>query len=520
MKEFIAFVLPPATALAGMRIARLILGKRLDEEFNFGIRLALGLAVGMVVFSQSLLLAALLGINVSAVLGWTALIWGAAEVVLLSPGFLATLKQIRFQKGHLWLLMLLPALLLCWEFGRLSTLDGTQEFDAGAFWLVKAKMLYFEHGRNFLALLHTSNLAYTHMDYPWLVPGVYTLTYGAIGGVDEFVVKVWPFWMLVILCGAILSLARVWRLPHPAPILLVVLICFLPSTGQFARQEGATMPLLFGVGIAALLFVTALVRVNELTLCAGVLALACCATIKLEGVIYSALWGVVTLLFCWRRGWLKNRALWKVILVAALCLAPYFYVRLQKPVLYPEAAWLHDGLASPGTALRRFPQMLFLSFGQRFFQASFFRWDAPDNDHLHFIGQWHGLDSFAGPELSLLPWLLLLLVALTFWKKPAHRLALAALLAVILGELLTLSLVISCLGKMQASLTELIIFTSGIVGRYYYPFFTACFLGAMAIWLLDEKSVLVSETASAKVMDAPETDSHQEAGAESGEVRR
>jgi hypothetical protein len=519
MKEFIAFVLPPATALAGMRISRLILGRRLDEELNFGLRFALGLAVGMVVFSQSLLLAALLGVNATALLGWTALIWGAIELVLLSPKLFASLKQICFERGHLWFLTLLPVVVALWEFARLSTLDGTQEFDAGAFWLVKAKMLYFDHGRNFLALLHTPNFSYTHMDYPWLVPGVYTLTYGVLGGVDEFVVKVWPFWMLVILCGAILSISRAWRQPHPAPILLVVLVCFLPATWRFVRQEGATMPLLFGVGIAALLFVTALVRRNELVLCAGVLTLACCATTKLEGAIYTALWGTMTLLFCWRRGWLKSRLVWKVILIAGLCLAPYFYVRLQKPVLYPEAAWLHDGLASPGTVLRRFPQTVFLSFGQRFFHTSFFHWD-PDNDHLHFTGKWQGFDSFSGPELSLLPWLLLALIALTFWKKPAHRLALTALLAVILGELLMLSLVISCLGKMQASLYELIIFTSGIVGRYYYPFFTACFLGAMAIWFLDRIPVPASDLAQAQIKDAPPMDAQKEAAAQSSEVRK
>jgi hypothetical protein len=485
MKEFLAFLLPPATALVGMRISRFILGKQLDEKFNFGLRFGLGLAVGMVILSQSLLLGALVGVNLCGVLAWTVLIWSLVEVALLAPKLLAGMKRIRFQRGHLWLLILLPMLRAWWVIARAGTIDGTQEFDASAFWILKGRILYLEHGRKFLDLLHTSNLSYTHMDYPLLVPGLYALTYGALGGINEYVIKVWPFWMLVALCVAILSVARVWRHPHPAPILLVVLLCFLPNTLQFVREEGGTMPMVFGTGIAALLLVTALVRKDETALGAGVLALACCAATKLEGVIYMGLWGLVVALFCWRRGWLKNRVLWKALAVAALCLVPYFCVRLEKPVLYPEAAWMHQGATAPGAALARFPRTFFLSVGQRFFDMRFFNWSTTDNQHLSFIGKWQGLDSFAGPELSLLPWLLLLLVGLSFWKQSTHRLALGALLAVILGEFLVLSLAVACLADIQSDLPGLIKFTTDM-GRHYYPFFTACFIGTMVIWLLDK----------------------------------
>jgi hypothetical protein len=73
---------------------------------------------------------------------------------------------------------------------------------------------------------------------------------------------------------------------------------------------------------------------------------------------------------------------------------------------------------------------------------------------------------------------------------------------------------------MQASLYELIIFTSGIVGRYYYPFFTACFLGAMAIWFLDRIPVPASDLAQAQIKDAPPMDAQKEAAAQSSEVRK
>ena len=205
MKEWIAFLLPPAVAFAGMRTSRLVLGQEIEERFGFGLRFALGLGLGMVVFSQAVLLTALAGINLSGALAWGALIWGVAEIGLRSPKWVAALKQIKFQRGHLWLLLLLPVVYAMWVFGRLSTLEGTLEFDANAFWVFKAKMLYLEQGKDLLNVLHQSNLGYAHLDYPMLVPCLYTLGYGAVGGVDEFVNKVWPFWMVVALCLGILS---------------------------------------------------------------------------------------------------------------------------------------------------------------------------------------------------------------------------------------------------------------------------------------------------------------------------
>jgi hypothetical protein len=365
---------------------------------------------------------------------------------------------------------------------------GVHEFDAGAFWLLKARILFLDHGKDFLNLLHTSNLAYTHMDYPWLVPGLYSLTYGALTGVDEFVIKVWPFWMIVALFGAIFSIGRVWRKPHPAPILMIVLLGYLPATERFISQEGATMPLLFAVSIAALLFVISFLRKSPFVLAAGLLALGCCAATKLEGILYAILWALPLSLYCWRCGWLKNPLIWTVVVFAACFLLPYGVTRLEKPVLYPEAHWLHDAAATPTGVLRRFPQTLFLGIGYRFFDPAFFAWLSPDNNHLHYVGKWQGRNTFAGPELSVLPWILLPLLGLTFWKKRTHRLALGALLIVIVGQILALSFIISSLAVMQANVNQVIDFSIEIVGRYFYPFFVACFLGAMAIWLLDDDS--------------------------------
>lgn len=504
MKELIAFILPPAVAFAGMRINRLVLGKKLEVDFGFGVRFALGLAIGMVVFSQSVLLTALAGINASSLLAWIALLWGGTEVVLLAPQIASSTKPVKFQPAHLWLLLLLPVLYSWWVFGRLSVLEGTLEFDANAFWVFKAKILYLEQGKNFREVIHQTNLGYAHMDYPMLVPGLYTLTYGALGQVWEFTNKVWPFWMVVALCSAILSFAHVWRRPHPLPILLVVLFCFLPATFSFIRQEGGTIPMVYCTSMVAMLMVTAIAYADEIALCAGILVLAECANTKFEGIIYTALWGTVALVFCWRRGWLKSRLLWKTILVAAICMIPYFCFRLAKPVLHPESGWMHDATKSPGTVLHRVPQTLFLNLGNRFFNKEFFHWTTPDKNHLHYDGHWTGFAGLVNPDLSVLPWLLLSLIALTFWKKPRHRLALGVFLLVVFGQFLVLSIVISCLNVMQANVQQVITFASDVVGRYYYPFFAACFLGVMAIWLVDRTSnPVTTSTVEATAVSVP-----------------
>ena len=54
-----------------------MLGQKFEYRFGAGLRFAIGLAVGMLVFSQAVLLAALAGINLAGGLAWLALIWGA-----------------------------------------------------------------------------------------------------------------------------------------------------------------------------------------------------------------------------------------------------------------------------------------------------------------------------------------------------------------------------------------------------------------------------------------------------------
>ncbi len=507
MKELVAFLLPPALAFCGARICRALLGREFDYRFGAGLRWALGLAVGMLVFTQAALLGTLAGVNPATPLAWVALIWGLGEIMLQAPRALAWLPQLRFQTEHLWLLLLLPVLYWCWVFARLSTLEGTMELDANAFWVFKAKVLYLDQGRNLLFWMHQPGLAYAHWEYPLLVPCLYLLDYGAVGGVDEFVNKVWPFWMVVGLCVGILSLTKTWQRPHPLPVLAIVVLCFLPATLDYVRQEGGTIPMLFFASLTAMLLVKAITQADESRqhlvrrdsfghmllvktiaqadewyLAAAMLTAAGVMMSKFEGMIYTAFWFCVLLPICWKRGWLKKGILWRTALACAICLLPFVWYRLEKPIQHPEAHWWREGLATSAATLHRFPQVLFLNTGSRFFNGDFFRWQPGGQGHLDWVGQWAGFGSLVNEQLTLLPWLLLILVLLALWHKRS-RLATASLSAVVLGVLVVLALTLSCLPYIQNDPAMLVHYSGpDEVGRYSYPFFTAWFLGVMIIW--------------------------------------
>ncbi len=482
--DFIAFILPVATALAGMRLSRWILGEKFESQFGFGLRFAFGLGVGMVVLTQAVLLCALVGFNGAPLLAWLAIIGGGVEAILQLRKSPAFLKSFKFQTGHLWLLLLLPVLYSWWVFGGLSTLEGTLEYDANAFWVFKAKILFLEQGKNLIDVLRQSNLAYMHMDYPLLVPGLYTLGYGAVGGVDEFVNKVWPFWMMVALCVGILSLARVWKNPQPLPIILVVLISFLPATMQFLRNEGGTIPMVFCVSLTALLLVGAICTEKEIYPPAILLAFALCFQTKLEGAIFAAFCFLALIPFGLKRGWLKDKTVWVSAAVAAATVIPYALYRLTKPIAHPESHWMNTFVSEPGSVVHHFPQAVFLNFFARFFSPQYFQWTA-NGDHMQWTGQWTGLSSLLNPELSVLPWLLLVVIVLSLIFKPRGRVAIGILSAVILAVVAFLSFVVVCLPHWD--MTQLINQACNISGRHFYPFFTAWFLGITALWFANDK---------------------------------
>jgi hypothetical protein len=488
VKEFAAFILPPATALVGMRLNRLLLGKELEAQFGTGFRFALGLALGMFVFAQIVLLGGLAGFNAAAVLPWLAIVWGCVEVVLLALKFPETWKATTFQPGHLWLLLLIPLLYSWWVLGQLSTLEGTLEFDANAFWTLKAKIIFLVQGKAFINTLHQTNLGYSHMDYPWLVPSIYALDYGVAGGVYEFFNKVWPFWMMVSLCLGVLSLGNVWKRPHPLPIAVVTVLGFLPATIDFMRKEGGTIPLVFYMSLLALLLVNAITRENRMALALAILIIGGSAMAKFEGLVFGAFWLCVLFPFYWKRGWLKEKLVWKCVGITGILFIPYVWYRLIKPVDYPLSGWFHALTTAPGVVLACYPKILWMDICGRFFNNGFFHWALKDSVHTQWDGKWMGLSSLANEQLSILPWLLLVLLAFSFWKKRQPR-VLISLTLPILGIMAFLPFVITCLCCTQSDTPHTPDLTYGFayyenveMGRYLYPFLTAWFLGIAYVW--------------------------------------
>jgi hypothetical protein len=366
----------------------------------------------------------------------------------------------------------------------LSVLEGTLEFDAVAFWVFKSKVLFLVQGRDFIDCIHQSNLSYAHWDYPLLVPGVYTLGYGLMGQVDEFVNKVWPLWMVVALALAILSLGKVLKRPHPLPVAVVLLLCYLPATLQYIRWEGGTIPMVFYTGLATLLVVKALLQDQPFVLVAAIPVFAGCAATKFEGVVFTALWTVGLLLIAWRRHWLKTPRLRTAMAVACICLVPYVLFRLARPVAHVESGWWRSALQSPGTTLARFPQAWFMNICSRFFNSDFAQWQAGDRGELIWTGHWTGWESLANRELTILPWLALLLLVLACFKA-RNRFTVSLVTLSTFAVFTVLALVIASLRHMQADVAHVIDFATNVVGRYYYPFLLAWFLGLAAVWFPD-----------------------------------
>lgn len=482
MNEWLAFLLPPATAFVGARLNALVFGKEFEARFGAGLKFTLGLAVGMLVFSQAALFCALAGISAFRFLAWLALLGGAAELAFQFPKWFAGIKHFNWRPSHGWLLLLIPVIWWWWVFGRLSPLEGTLEFDANQFWVFKAKIIYLKHGSELVSWFRNLELTYMHWDYPLLVPCLYTLDYGIAGSVNEFLNKVWPFWMIAALCIAVLSLSDVWKNPRPLPIFAVIILCFLPATLRFARQEGGTVPMVFYTSVAVLMLMQALANADKVALIGAIPVLAGCAATKFEGVIFDLFWIPPVLWLCWKHKWLKTSTIWKAVALGVICLLPYAWFRALKPTHHPESEWLQTGLASPHTVAHRLIQVLFLNVTCRFFQKDFYHWSAGADGGLHWDGHWAGLHSLVNDELSMLPWLLVLLGIFSMIWRPRHRLPVCVLAGVVFLAFAFLSFVISCLSYVQADVTKGIGFASDVGGRYCYPYLMAAFVGIVSLW--------------------------------------
>jgi hypothetical protein len=256
--------------------------------------------------------------------------------------------------------------------------------------------------------------------------------------------------------------------------------------------------MVFYTSLATMIIARILLSNDSSTLALCVLPLVGSIMAKFEGAVYAGLWFCILFVFYWRRGWLKAFLNWKAALAAFVCLLPFIMFRLAKPLSHPDDLWSHVLLTSPATALRNFPWVLYLSIIGTFFSQDFFKW-SPDNNQIQWSGHWAGWGTFVNDQMGILSWMIILLLAISLWKKDG-RVTAALLASVIFADLAFLSLVMGSLPVLQNNNSE-VVSMGWQAFRYYYPYLTALFLGLMQIWLMDRSMPvqLVQNPAPAQV---------------------
>ena len=246
--------------------------------------------------------------------------------------------------------------------------------------------------------------------------------------------------------------------------------------------------MVFYTSLSCLMIVRALQSGQSLALAAAIPLLAGCAATKLEGVVYAAAWFCVLLPVMWRRGWLKLPVLWRAAGLGMVCLLPYVMFRLAKPVSDSANDWWQGISAAPGVVPGRLWDTWSLNVFNRFFSHEFFHWTTNNEGSLAWAGHWTGLGSLCNPELAVLPWLVLFLLAFFLWKgKGNSRQVVGCLSVAIIAAMTILAFVITgylslmSAGETREFNTHMIDFSSDVVGRYYYPLFTAWFLGMVSL---------------------------------------
>ena len=190
---------------------------------------------------------------------------------------------------------------------RAARLQSLQAYDAWAFWVPKAKAIYFFGGLD--EQVFTTAAGPT---YPPVVPILDAAAFHAIGGADTVTLHV-QFWFFVT--GAVAAVACVLHRHVPAWLLWpsFVLVLALPRFGEhlFVPQADVLVDLFFVV--AALLLVLWLRDGDTWRLIAATLLLAGATLTKREGLLFAAAALGVALAAYGRR-----RAVWQPLVAAAI----------------------------------------------------------------------------------------------------------------------------------------------------------------------------------------------------------
>jgi len=195
---------------------------------------------------------------------------------------------------------------------RAARLQGLQAYDAWAFWVPKAKAIYFFGG-----LDHQVFTTFANPNYPPVVPILDAAAFHAMGSADVTTFHL-QYWFLVV--GATAAIAGCLYRHVPAwllwPSLLLVLTVPRVASGLLVPQADVLVDVLFVV--AALLLALWLRDGRAWRLAAAAILLAGASLTKREGLLFAAAALLVALVASYGR----HRVAWpRLVAVAAVIAA-------------------------------------------------------------------------------------------------------------------------------------------------------------------------------------------------------
>ena len=433
---YIAFLLPLAVALTGSRLVRWLF-KDLNGVLTTGEWLASGLAVGMFLLTQLILFLRMADVRLEQFLGIAIAIWALLEITLIIRD--VTASPPKWNVRYLWWLLLLPVGMVFWCLFRLAGLEGMLEFDAVAHWEWKAKLIYYTAGNDMWTWASNPENGYAHLDYPLTVTLIYTFTWGVLGHINEFVIKFWNQWMLLLLVLAILGGGGFTKKNSWLIASVVSIIPLTPLILQFTQSEGGTIFITFYCVLASIQLAIGLIEKSGGRLRLGLFLLMGAAMVKIEGAIFLGLWGILLILD--KEG---RNALWPikkfgvVVIIGLMAWVPYFIYRSHIFIIHPDNMGLRLIFHNWIDAIKLLPMIWVALVTGRLFNSGFASWSAPDNLHSVWDGKWLGLNSFIDSATLGIGWVCIAAFIFSWMRGGRLRFVAWCFFAVFLGYSLAL----------------------------------------------------------------------------------